>query len=169
MRITIDDIRSAAAALAGQVIRTPSIESRVLSELCGTDIVLKLENLQVRGSFKPRGAYIKLISLSDQERKAGVVAASAGNHAQGVRDCCYGRQHRFADPVVDLDAGAGARGPAGSVSGCWGIRLWIQIVRPVWSVHQVFPFVQSKPGSEEAIRVPSASLAPQVPLLTVGK
>ena len=84
MRITIDDIRSAAAALAGQVIRTPSIESRVLSELCGTDIVLKLENLQVTGSFKARGAYIKLISLSDQERKAGVVAASAGNHAQGV-------------------------------------------------------------------------------------
>jgi len=84
MRITIDDIRSAAAALTGQVIHTPSIESRVLSELCGTDIVLKLENLQVTGSFKPRGAYIKLISLSDKERKAGVVAASAGNHAQGV-------------------------------------------------------------------------------------
>jgi hypothetical protein len=52
MRITIDDIRSAAADLTGQVIRTPSIESRVLSELCGTDIVLKLENLQVTGSFK---------------------------------------------------------------------------------------------------------------------
>lgn len=84
MTITIDDIRSAAAALAGQVIRTPSIESRVLSELCGTDIVLKLENLQVTGSFKPRGAYVKRMSLSDKERKAGVVVASAGNHVQGV-------------------------------------------------------------------------------------
>ncbi|MGE4562462.1 MAG: threonine ammonia-lyase [Rhodospirillales bacterium] len=84
MSITIDNIRSAADALAGQVLRTPSIDSRVLSDLCGTEIVLKLENMQITGSFKPRGAYMKLTSLSDDERTAGVVAASAGNHAQGV-------------------------------------------------------------------------------------
>jgi len=84
MSITIDNIRSAADALAGQVLRTPSIGSRVLSDLCDTEIVLKLENMQITGSFKPRGAYMKLTSLSDDERTAGVVAASAGNHAQGV-------------------------------------------------------------------------------------
>ena len=84
MSITIDDIRSAADALASQVIRTPSIDSRILSELCGTEIVLKLENMQITGSFKPRGAYMKLTSLSDDERAADVVVASAGNHAQGV-------------------------------------------------------------------------------------
>ena len=84
MSITIDDIRSAADALASQVIRTPSIDSRILSELFGTEIVLKLENMQITGSFKPRGAYMKLTSLSDDERAAGVVVASAGNHAQGV-------------------------------------------------------------------------------------
>ncbi len=84
MTVTIDDIRAAAEMLDGRVIRTPALASIALSELCGADIVLKLENLQVTGSFKPRGAYIKRAGLSDKEKKAGVVAASAGNHAQGV-------------------------------------------------------------------------------------
>ncbi len=84
MTVTIDDIRSAARQLENRVIRTPALPSGALSELSGADIVLKLENLQVTGSFKPRGAYIKLAGLSDKEKKAGVAAASAGNHAQGV-------------------------------------------------------------------------------------
>ncbi|MCH7551042.1 MAG: pyridoxal-phosphate dependent enzyme [Proteobacteria bacterium] len=84
MPVTIDDIRAAAEALEGKVSRTPGLRSAVLSELTGADIFLKLENLQVTGSFKPRGAYIKLSGLSDKEKKSGVVAASAGNHAQGV-------------------------------------------------------------------------------------
>ena len=84
MPVTIDDIRAAAEALAGKVSRTPGLRSQVLSELTGADIHLKLENLQVTGSFKPRGAYIKLSCLSEKEKKSGVVAASAGNHAQGV-------------------------------------------------------------------------------------
>jgi len=84
MTVTIDDIKDAARQLENQVVRTPALTSPALSELCGADIVLKLENLQVTGSFKPRGAYIKLAGLSEKQKKAGVVAASAGNHAQGV-------------------------------------------------------------------------------------
>ena len=81
MAVTIDDIRAAADRLEGKVIRTPTLRS---SALCGANIVLKLENLQLTGSFKPRGAFIKLSGLSKKEMKASVVAASAGNHAQGV-------------------------------------------------------------------------------------
>lgn len=66
------------------VRRTPLDSSRILSEMTGSDVLLKLENLQRTGSFKIRGAYLKINSLSDSERKRGVVAASAGNHAQGV-------------------------------------------------------------------------------------
>ena len=84
MTVTIDDIRAAARELEGRVVRTPSIRSRALSELSGADVVLKLENLQLTGSFKPRGAFVKLSSLPARDKKAGVVAASAGNHAQGV-------------------------------------------------------------------------------------
>jgi len=82
--VTIDGIRAAERLLAGRVLRTPSLAAHGLSELTGADIVLKLENLQLTGSFKPRGAYVKLASLGPRDRKAGVVAASAGNHAQGV-------------------------------------------------------------------------------------
>ncbi|WP_408610069.1 threonine ammonia-lyase [Gordonia insulae] len=64
--------------------RTPMIASRVLAEKIGCDVWLKCENLQRTGSFKPRGAYLRISRLSGQERARGVVAASAGNHAQGV-------------------------------------------------------------------------------------
>ncbi len=82
--VTIDGIRAAERLLEGRVLRTPSLRSPALRELTGADVVLKLENMQVTGSFKPRGAYVKLASLSARDKKAGVVAASAGNHAQGV-------------------------------------------------------------------------------------
>ncbi len=78
------DVRAAAALLDGVITRTPVQRSRVLSELVGTDVWLKCENLQRTGSFKIRGAYTRLARLSDEQKAHGVVAASAGNHAQGV-------------------------------------------------------------------------------------
>lgn len=82
--ITIADIRAAARAIHGKVDNTPFLHSQPLSELTGADIWLKFENLQFTGSFKQRGALNKLLSLNAEQRAAGVVAVSAGNHAQGV-------------------------------------------------------------------------------------
>lgn len=84
MPVTLDDIRAAADLIAGEILRTPSIASKALSDLSGANVVLKLENLQHTCSFKPRGAAVKLASLDEDDRKVGVIAASAGNHAQGV-------------------------------------------------------------------------------------
>ena len=82
--VTIADIRKAEAAIAGAVGRTPLIRAAAFSELVGCEAYLKLETMQLTGSFKERGALNKLLALSKAERKAGVVAMSAGNHAQGV-------------------------------------------------------------------------------------
>ena len=82
--VTIEDIRTAADLLNGQILRTPTIHAPALSDLSGADVYLKLENLQRTGSFKVRGSYVRMAALSEAERAAGVVAASAGNHAQGV-------------------------------------------------------------------------------------
>lgn len=84
MTVTIDDIRKAAGILDGKVVRTPTARSVSLSDLTGTDIHVKLENLQPTGAFKVRGALIKLDSLGPAERATGVIAMSAGNHAQAV-------------------------------------------------------------------------------------
>ena len=84
MNVTFEDIQAAAELIEGRVLRTPCFPAARLSELTGANVVLKLENLQHTGAFKVRGALVKLLSLSDAERKAGVIAASAGNHAQGV-------------------------------------------------------------------------------------
>ncbi len=84
MTVTLDDIRAAAALIEGAVVRTPSVYSDALSQALGADIVLKLENLQATGSFKTRGALVKLQSISKAEARSGVIAMSAGNHAQGV-------------------------------------------------------------------------------------
>jgi len=84
LAITIEDVRAAAAAIKGAVERTPTRLSRTLSEIAGCDIWLKFENLQFTASFKDRGALNKLLSLTEDERKRGVIAMSAGNHAQGV-------------------------------------------------------------------------------------
>ncbi len=81
---TLDDIRRGAEALEGVSIRTPMEESRWLSAVVGGPVLLKCENLQRTGSFKIRGAYLRMSRLSEEERAHGVVAASAGNHAQGV-------------------------------------------------------------------------------------
>lgn len=82
--IGLDDIVTARQRITEHVRRTPAIESPILSERCGATVVLKCETLQVTGSFKPRGALNRLLTLSDDERRLGVVAASAGNHAQGL-------------------------------------------------------------------------------------
>lgn len=84
MSVTFADIENAAALLVGHVVRTPSIYADALSRATGADVYLKVENFQVTGSFKARGALVKLASLSDDEKSRGIVAASAGNHAQGV-------------------------------------------------------------------------------------
>ncbi|MGH8738006.1 MAG: threonine ammonia-lyase [Burkholderiales bacterium] len=82
--LSIDEIRAAAARIAGAVERTPMLHSRTLSHLTGAEVWLKFENLQFTGSFKERGALNKLLSLREDERRRGVIAMSAGNHAQGV-------------------------------------------------------------------------------------
>ena len=82
--ISIADIEAAARAIAGAVEVTPARHSRTLSAIAGAQIFLKFENLQFTASFKERGALNKLLSLGESERKRGVIAMSAGNHAQGV-------------------------------------------------------------------------------------
>jgi threonine dehydratase len=82
--VSLKDIQAAAEAIKGQVERTPLRYSRTLSEITGADVWIKFENLQFTASFKERGALNKLLSLTNSEKMAGVVAMSAGNHAQGV-------------------------------------------------------------------------------------
>jgi threonine dehydratase len=82
--VTIADIRAAATKIAGAVAHTPTVAAPALCELAGAEIYLKLETLHRTGSFKERGALNKLLTLSPEERRVGVVAMSAGNHAQGV-------------------------------------------------------------------------------------
>ena len=82
--ITLHDVEAAAARIAGRVLRTPSLPSHTISAATGAHVTLKLENLQAIGSFKERGAANKLALLTTAERQAGVVAMSAGNHAQAV-------------------------------------------------------------------------------------
>ena len=84
MTITLDDIQSAAATIRGSVVETPCSHSRTLSQISGAEVYLKFENHQFTASFKERGALNKLLSLSTDEKKRGVIAASAGNHAQGL-------------------------------------------------------------------------------------
>ena len=81
--VTLADVEAAAARLAGQVLETPCLESRTLSQITGAQVFLKFENLQFTASFKERGALNKLLALQSCA-PAGVIAASAGNHAQGV-------------------------------------------------------------------------------------
>jgi threonine dehydratase len=84
MTVTIDDVRAAARVLHGQVVDTPCLHSRTLSEITGARVCLKFENHQFTASFKERGALNKLASLDAAAAAKGVIACSAGNHAQGV-------------------------------------------------------------------------------------
>lgn len=84
LSVTLDDVRAAQDLLSGVVRPTPLEYSRALADRVGVEVFLKCENLQRAGSFKIRGAYTRMSRLSDEEKARGVVAASAGNHAQGV-------------------------------------------------------------------------------------
>lgn len=90
MAITLQHILQAAETIKGKVEHTPCVYSRVWSQCSGAEILLKFENLQRTGSFKARGALVKLLSLPPGQREKGVIAMSAGNHAQAV--ACYAQQ-----------------------------------------------------------------------------
>jgi threonine dehydratase len=82
--VTLDDVKAAAMIIEGQVERTPFRLSRTLSDITGAEVWVKFENHQYTAAFKERGALNRLSSLSEEQKKAGVIAASAGNHSQGV-------------------------------------------------------------------------------------
>jgi threonine dehydratase len=84
MTLTLDDIRAAADRLKGHIERTPCRPSRTLSEITGAQVWVKFENLQFTAAYKERGALNKLLQLTEAEKKRGVIAASAGNHSQGL-------------------------------------------------------------------------------------
>ena len=96
MTLTYDHIQAAADRLAGHIERTPQRHSRTLSEITGSEVFVKFENLQFTASFKERGALNKLLTLTEEERQRGVIAASAGNHAQAL--AYHG--HRLGVPVT---------------------------------------------------------------------
>jgi threonine dehydratase len=117
MPLTVADIRAAATRIAGRVVRTPSIENPAVSRECGAEVWLKLDNLQPTGAFKERGAANRLALLSQREREGGVIAMSAGNHAQAVartprwpasRPRSYAALHPPANKVTRTE-GSGAR------------------------------------------------------------
>jgi len=96
MSVTLEDIHQAAKNIQGNIETTPLVHSRTLSQLSGAEVYLKFENLQFTASFKERGALNKLLSLTKEQRSNGVIAMSAGNHAQAVT---YHAQ-RLAIPAV---------------------------------------------------------------------
>ena len=81
---TLSDIMQAAEKISGAVLRTPTLPAKQLSDILGAEIYVKYDNMQITNAFKERGALNKLLSLSEAERKRGVIAMSAGNHAQAV-------------------------------------------------------------------------------------
>ena len=84
MKVTIDDIRTAGRLLHGKIVHTPTVHCPPLSDMLAAEVYLKFETLQRTGSFKDRGACVKLERLSSKQKNSGVIAMSAGNHAQGV-------------------------------------------------------------------------------------
>src|SRR3984893_17181687 len=84
MPVSLADIEAARRKLAGVILRTPMLPAPKLSGLTSADVYVKYENLQVTNSFKDRGAFVKLAALTADERRRGVIAMSAGNHAQAV-------------------------------------------------------------------------------------
>jgi threonine dehydratase len=84
MNISLEDVRKARETLAGIAVRTDLAYTNTLSDMTGNSVYLKMENQQRTGSFKLRGAYNKVANLSEEEKKRGIIASSAGNHAQGT-------------------------------------------------------------------------------------
>jgi threonine dehydratase len=102
--ISLDDVERARRAIAPHIEKTPLLHSPALSEAAGCELWLKLECRQRTGSFKPRGALNKILSLAPQERARGIVAASAGNHALGVAHACRVLDVASADVFVQGNA-----------------------------------------------------------------
>ncbi len=98
MTVSIRDINTAASLINGSVVNTPCALSLPLSEITGAEVILKFENHQFTGSFKDRGAIVKLQALNPEQRRAGVIAMSAGNHAQAV--ACYAKAFGIPATVV---------------------------------------------------------------------
>src|SRR3954452_8400145 len=84
MSVTLDSIRAARQRIADAIYQSPCPYSLSLSRLCDAEVYCKLDHLQMTGSFKERGARNKLLTLSDEQKRKGVIAASAGNHALGL-------------------------------------------------------------------------------------
>ncbi|MDE0045454.1 MAG: pyridoxal-phosphate dependent enzyme, partial [bacterium] len=103
MSVTIDSINQASRVIAGHVVRTPCVHSRTLSTMSGADVFVKFENHQFTASFKDRGALVKIASLADEERSRGVIAMSAGNHAQAV---AYHAQRQGIPATIVMPEGA---------------------------------------------------------------
>ncbi|MFN2472253.1 MAG: threonine/serine dehydratase [Gaiellaceae bacterium] len=101
--VSLDDVRRAREAIAGRLHRTPTFTSATLSELAGADVRLKAELFQRTGSFKPRGVLTNLAALTPDERRAGVITISAGNHAQAL---AYGAAGEDVDALVVMWRGA---------------------------------------------------------------
>ena len=99
------DVTAAAERIAGRVLRTPALPSEAVSRATGAEVVLKLDNLQVTGAFKERGAANRLALLTDAERERGVIAMSAGNHAQAVARHARLEQCRRHDRDAEVHAG----------------------------------------------------------------
>ena len=83
-QLTLDDVRAAYARIGDAVVRTPMLKSQTLSQIAGAEIWLKFENLQFTAAYKERGALNALLLMSEEARARGVIAASAGNHSQGL-------------------------------------------------------------------------------------
>ncbi|MGC1272019.1 MAG: pyridoxal-phosphate dependent enzyme, partial [Croceibacterium sp.] len=83
-QLTIADVRAAAQRIEGAVVRTPTLQSKTLSRITGADVWLKFENLQFTAAYKERGALNALLLMDETQRAKGVIAASAGNHSQGL-------------------------------------------------------------------------------------
>lgn len=103
---TLNDIKNAQKIIAPELIKTPLVYAYSLSQYCGCSIYLKLENLQTTGSFKARGALNKLSQLSPEQKIKGVIACSAGNHAQGV---AYHAQHMKIPATIVMPKGTPAK------------------------------------------------------------
>ncbi|MBB4640127.1 threonine ammonia-lyase [Rhizorhapis suberifaciens] len=82
--VSVEDVKAAQQRISASIVRTPTLHSRTLSDLIGAKVYLKFENLQFTAAYKERGALNRLLLLGQEERKKGVIAASAGNHAQGL-------------------------------------------------------------------------------------
>ncbi len=117
-QLLLSDVQAAAGRIAGRILRTPTVPSAILSRVTGAEITLKLDNLQAVGSFKERGAANRLALLTPAERARGVVAMSAGNHAQGVAR--HASLHGVASTIV-----MPTFTPLAKVSGtaAWGARV----------------------------------------------